>query len=96
MLPLEIATQYLDLVTQKIVKALLDRDISAKEPEMLNALTKPFTRLIIQLDKDALESLASGNKTDDEFHLLKYNCKKSNHFNVSLNHSLSNQYEKCK
>ena len=64
---------------------------------MLNALTKPFTNLIIQLDKEALEGLAKGNRTDEDFRLLKYNCKRSNlTFDNGSVQSLLNNYEKCK
>ena len=86
LLPLEIATNYLDQVTKIIVEALLKRDITAKEPEMLNAITKPFTNLIIQLDKKVLEEIAKGNTTSD-IRILKHNCKKV--FSIEFNNTLS-------
>lgn len=97
LLPLEIATKYLERVTQVTVQALLERDITGKEPEMLNAITKPFTNLIIQLDKKALENLVHSNITDEDFRLLKHNCKKETLLNSTYSENMSNNTKgKCK
>jgi hypothetical protein len=94
MLPVEITTRYLERVTKLIVEALLKRDITAKEPEMLNAITKPFTNLIIQLDKNVLEQTANGNTTDD-VRLLRHNFQITNINSTFLSNS-TRQYGKCK
>ena len=74
LLPIEMATGFLEVLTRVIVNALLKHDINAKEPEMLSALTKPLTNKIVQLDKDVLSTIAKSN-TSEDFGLLKKNCK---------------------
>lgn len=76
LLPIEILTKYLEVVSSIIVKALIAQEISAKEPELLNAITKPLTSKIIQLDKVVLELIAQGNTTGDE-KLMKHDCGNS-------------------
>ena len=71
LLPIEIATRFLEKLSEIIVQALISNEISAKEPELLNAITKPLTSKIVQLDKKVLELIAQGNATGDE-KLLKH------------------------
>lgn len=99
-LPLEIASGYLDKLTKLIVTALLQQETNVKEPEMLSALTKPFTHLIMQLDKEALEVIASGNASET-LSLMKHNCNeklsvdKLNNLTSGINTTTSNEYVKC-
>ena len=86
LLPLEIVTKYLERLSGAIVNAIIAKEITAKEPELLNAITKPLTSKIVQLDKAVLELIALGNSTGDE-KLLKHKCgavrcKSLKHFNL--------------
>lgn len=92
MLPIEIVTGYLNYVTKAIVEALIKYDINAKEPELLHAITKPFTNLIIQLDKEVLKNISIGSAVD-VVELRKRNCgpKIDDLFNTTQN----NQVQKC-
>ena len=58
-----ILSGYLNKVTKAIVDSLIQYDIQAKEPELLTALTKPLTSLIIQLDKEVLKNISIGKIT---------------------------------
>jgi hypothetical protein len=108
LLPLELATHYLEYITSLVVTALLKqknlKDI--KEPEILTVITKPFTNLIIQLDKKVLDDLATGDVADN-VSLIKHICSKklihstlanSNFTNGFLNTTNETQFEikKCK
>jgi sodium-dependent phosphate cotransporter len=83
LLPLELATGYLEIVTQLLVNVMLKANLDAKEPEMLSALTKPFTNIIIQLDKKVLEAIANKNASEDA-QILKHICG----FNEKLNQTV--------
>lgn len=49
---------------------------SAKEPEMLNAITKPLTNAIVQLDKKVLEAIAQNTAKPNDT-LIKHFCPKN-------------------
>ena len=44
---------------------------------LLKAITKPFTKKIMQLDKKVLTCWGQGGCTEDHYRLLKYDCSKS-------------------
>jgi sodium-dependent phosphate cotransporter len=73
LLPLELVSGYLERVTKLLVDVMLKANLDAKEPEMLSALTKPFTNVIIQLDKKVLEAIANKNASEDA-QILKHVC----------------------
>ena len=80
LLPLEVAVGYLEY-TSGILVGPLQRSSSntnTKEPEMLNAITKPLTDIIIQIDKAILDKIAT-NETSDDVKLIKKICKKGTH-----------------
>ena len=93
LLPIEVTTGYLNFVTKKLVDALIDYDINAKEPELLTALTKPLTSLIIQLDKEVLKSISIG-KVNEEVDLRKHVCR--NESILVGNETVDYKIEKCK
>lgn len=74
LLPIEVAFGYLETVTDAIVKPISHNNPNAKEPEMLNAITKPLTEAIIQIDKHILDSIAT-NKSFENASLIKRLCK---------------------
>lgn len=93
LLPLEVTTGYLNNVTKAIVDALIKFDIHTKEPELLTALTKPLTSLIIQLDKDVLKSISIG-KVNEEVDLRRHICHNSSI--VIGNETIDFKIERCK
>ena len=76
MLPLEMATNYLEITSKILVKPLQNHNPNAKEPEMLNAITKPLTNSIIQIEKSILDKIAT-NQSSDSDRLIKQVCKKA-------------------
>lgn len=75
LLPFEILTRFLENTTGLIVKPINHNNPNAKEPEMLNAITKPLTEAIIQIDKHILDSIAT-NRSFENASLIKRFCKK--------------------
>ena len=73
LLPIELATGYTEILSQEIVKTI-NFDSSVKEPEFLNAITKPLTQKIIQLDKNVFTQIATSNDSDTNLALIKH-CK---------------------
>ena len=69
-------SRYSETVSGDIVK-LINFDTSIKEPELLNAITKPLTNKIIQLDRSVLDLIAK-NETKGGETLIKHVCKKTN------------------
>ncbi|KAK7493789.1 hypothetical protein BaRGS_00014930 [Batillaria attramentaria] len=100
LLPLEVTTHYLHALTGAIVSTMpSDGNGTDSAPDMLKAITKPFTKLIVEVDKDVIEKTASAgrpNSTDEPVGdvLLRY-CDK-NHYvleNVTTavtNHTIVN------
>ena len=83
LLPLEAATHYLEAVTNLLVKPLGKYSLN-HELVLLDAITKPFTKTLIQLDPAAIDNLGS-NKTTEYQPLIKHSCKKAyfGHFNAT-------------
>ncbi|XP_067132681.1 sodium-dependent phosphate transport protein 2B-like [Centruroides vittatus] len=77
LLPIEIITGYLKKLTQEIIDSTdWSQGKEGVKIEFLNKLTKPFTNLIIQIDKKVVEEIATSNKTDEiEKSLVKRCCK---------------------
>lgn len=77
LLPLEVATGYLYKLTDVLVDKmnLKGGDASTKK-EFLKAITKPFTKLIIQIDKKVIERIAKGDKDAHDDSLVKFWCDK--------------------
>ena len=62
LLPIESTTHYLEYITDALIAGQWEVDKSGNT-EFLSRFTKPFTKLIIQLDKKVLNEIASGNDT---------------------------------
>ena len=60
LLPIEATTHYLEVITDKLMANEWSSDSSANT-EFLGKITKPFTKLVIDLDKKVLDQIASGN-----------------------------------
>uniref|UniRef100_A0A3B3VCT7 Sodium-dependent phosphate transport protein 2A n=1 Tax=Poecilia latipinna TaxID=48699 RepID=A0A3B3VCT7_9TELE len=74
LLPLDVATGVLRHMSQAVVNTLRlsSRD---KPPELLKVLTKPLTKLVIQLDKSVLTALATEDQVQMNKSLVKHWCK---------------------
>jgi sodium-dependent phosphate cotransporter len=75
LLPIELLFHPLEKVSGLLVEPIETNKPNAKEPELLNALTKPLTDAIIQIDKHLLDKIAT-NQTSDNISLIKRNCSK--------------------
>jgi sodium-dependent phosphate cotransporter len=96
LLPLELVSRFSEVLSGEIV-SLIKLDASLKEPEMLNAITKPLTTKIIQLDKSVLDLIAKNQSTGNET-LIKHICSKTkinitDEFNVT---TTTEVLKKCK
>ncbi|CAG2167358.1 unnamed protein product, partial [Oppiella nova] len=62
LLPIEVTTHYLETITEALMTGDWQTDTSANK-EFLGHITKPFTKLIIELDKKVLDEIASGQES---------------------------------
>ncbi|XP_028902599.1 sodium-dependent phosphate transport protein 2B [Ornithorhynchus anatinus] len=74
LLPLEAATHYLYHLTSALVNTF---QIQSGEdaPELLKVITDPFTKLIIQLDKNVINEIATGDEAARNKSLIKIWCQ---------------------
>ena len=72
LLPIEIITHYLYWLSYALTGNITG-DSSANQ-DLLKALTSPFTKLIIQLDKKVIENIALGKKQYLNMSLIKSKC----------------------
>lgn len=76
-LPLELVSGYLFQLTNVIVEAMdLKKGDKAYKKELLKKITKPFTKLFVQLDKKVILAISQGDKKGMEKSLVKYWCDK--------------------
>merc|ERR1711998_503917 len=68
-LPLEAATGYLYNLSLAIINASPGLTSGSKPPDILKALTKPFTKAIISIDKKQITKIAGG---DEGKYMLKH------------------------
>nr|XP_020729677.1 sodium-dependent phosphate transport protein 2A [Odocoileus virginianus texanus] len=73
LLPLEAATGYLHHITRLVVASFNIRG-GRDAPDLLKIITEPFTKLIIQLDKSVITSLASGDESLRNHSLIRVWC----------------------
>ncbi|XP_010844857.1 PREDICTED: sodium-dependent phosphate transport protein 2A isoform X2 [Bison bison bison] len=73
LLPLEAATGYLHCITRLVVASFNIRG-GRDAPDLLKIITEPFTKLIIQLDKSVITSLASGDESLRNHSLIRVWC----------------------
>lgn len=96
LLPLEVLTGYLFHLTSAVVNAFEWKTNKEANKEMLTLLTKPFTDLIIQLDKNVINALATGDTTYYNRSLIKEWCKydvRNGTMNVTLAKNISSLVE---
>nr|XP_004656212.2 sodium-dependent phosphate transport protein 2B [Jaculus jaculus] len=74
LLPLEAATHYLELLTNLVVDTFNFKN-GEEAPAILKVITDPFTKLIIQLDKDVIHQIAMNNEAAQNKSLVKIWCK---------------------
>jgi len=77
LLPLEAATGYLYSVSLALINATPGLASGEKPPDMLKALTKPFTKTILSIDKKVVTKIALANTTEsfaalEDARLLKH------------------------
>ncbi|XP_066931012.1 sodium-dependent phosphate transport protein 2B-like isoform X3 [Clytia hemisphaerica] len=77
LLPLEVITGYLYHLSKAIVDTM-ERPENGEEykKELLKKITKPFTNVIIQLDKKVIQKIAEGDESAMDKSLLKVWCDK--------------------
>ncbi|XP_046521382.1 sodium-dependent phosphate transport protein 2A isoform X2 [Equus quagga] len=73
LLPLEAATGYLHHVTRLVV-ASFNIHSGRDAPDLLKIITEPFTKLIIQLDKSVITSIATGDESLRNRSLIRIWC----------------------
>ncbi|XP_015794964.1 sodium-dependent phosphate transport protein 2B [Tetranychus urticae] len=71
LLPLEVTTGYLEVTTKIVVSSLKWEKSNTTSPEYLKKLTSPFSKLIVQLDNNAIMEIAIGNSSNSESLLKK-------------------------
>ena len=75
MLVVEVVTGFLYHLTEAIVSGI-HFEQGEKPPDMLKALTKPLTNVVVQIDKKVLKGWSIGNpKYENVTTLLKAKCK---------------------
>ncbi|XP_078534499.1 sodium-dependent phosphate transport protein 2B-like isoform X1 [Lissotriton helveticus] len=73
LLPLEVASGYLYLLTDLIVKTF-NIQSGQDAPDLLNVITDPLTDLIVQLDKSVINGIATGDESVKNKSLVKQWC----------------------
>ncbi|XP_049631675.1 sodium-dependent phosphate transport protein 2A isoform X2 [Suncus etruscus] len=73
LLPLEAATGYLHHITRIVVASFNIRG-GQDAPDLLKIITEPFTKLIIQLDKSVITSIAIGDESLRNHSLIRIWC----------------------
>lgn len=73
LLPLEVATGYLYVVTKLIIDSFNIQ--SGEAPDLLNVITDVLTESIIQLDKTVISQIATGDPEAKNKSLIKIWCK---------------------
>ncbi|XP_047423302.1 sodium-dependent phosphate transport protein 2B [Sciurus carolinensis] len=76
LLPLEAATHYLEILTNLVVDTFHFKN-GEDAPALLKVITDPFTKLIIQLDKNVIHQIAMNNELAQNKSLVKIWCKTS-------------------
>lgn len=94
LLPCEIAFGYLYHLTKAITEASGAKGGDQEtKVEFLKKITKPFTYLVIQIDKKVLEELAKG-ELDSDKSLIK-SCKDKVYFNETTNKTVTVDVKSC-
>lgn len=70
-LPLEVVSHYLFYLTQEIIGAMKLDNAKAEKKEFLKKITKPFTNLVVQLDKKIIQNIALKKVVSADQSLIK-------------------------
>ncbi|KAE8300073.1 Sodium-dependent phosphate transport protein 2B [Larimichthys crocea] len=94
LLPLEVATGYLYVVTKLIIDSFKIQ--SGEAPDLLNVITDVVTESIIQLDESVISGIATGDPEARDKSLIKRWCQTFT--NTTLMNNISETYnvQKCK
>lgn len=74
LLPLEMITGYLFHLTKYITEACQKQSYKGYEQELLTALTKPLTSLIVLIDKEVISKIAEGHEQYQNRSLIQKYC----------------------
>ncbi|XP_037386219.1 sodium-dependent phosphate transport protein 2B-like [Talpa occidentalis] len=74
LLPLEAATHYLEVLTDKVLETFKWKK-GEDAPALLKVITDPFTKLIVQLDKKVISQIAMNDESAENKSLVKIWCK---------------------
>ncbi|XP_074652262.1 sodium-dependent phosphate transport protein 2B-like isoform X1 [Tubulanus polymorphus] len=75
LLPLEAASGYLYHLTKAIINSMDLRTYTSGKKDLLKTITKPFTSIVIQIDKKIIEKIAKGDEEAEKKSLMKTWCK---------------------
>ncbi|XP_033754279.1 sodium-dependent phosphate transport protein 2B-like isoform X2 [Pecten maximus] len=75
LLPLEVATHYLYRLTGVIINSLDLSKSSGKKRDILKAITKPFTNLVVKVNSKVIKEIAVEKAGAEEKSVLKRWCK---------------------
>ena len=89
LLPIESATGYLYRLTDLIISSLELKGNKAFKKDLLKVITKPFTSMVIQLDKKIITKIALGDKEAEKESMIKYWCDKGTKVIVPTNSSMN-------
>ena len=93
LLPLEAASKYLFHLSNAIIESLNLKTNEAAKKDLLKVVTKPFTSLIIQLDKKIITKIALGEIKDESISLIKTSCKSTTNKTTNATIKLPNSCE---
>ncbi|KAK3595933.1 hypothetical protein CHS0354_032441 [Potamilus streckersoni] len=79
LLPLEMATGYLEHFSKVAVDSMDLNKEKGTDQDFLQKITKPFTSLIIQIDKNVIEKIALG-KENSTGSIIKHCCDKTKYY----------------
>ncbi|XP_061593158.1 sodium-dependent phosphate transport protein 2B-like isoform X2 [Cololabis saira] len=82
LLPLEVATGYLYVLTKLIIDSFNIE--SGEPPELLNVITDPITEAIIELDQSVINGIATGDPEAREKSLIKTWCNTFTNTSLSI------------
>ncbi|XP_072476504.1 sodium-dependent phosphate transport protein 2B-like isoform X2 [Notamacropus eugenii] len=74
LLPMEVLTSYLNDLTSVLINSF-NINSGGDAPELLKVITRPLTKLIIQLDKKVIVEIATGNVAAKSKSLIKTWCE---------------------
>ncbi|XP_064651218.1 sodium-dependent phosphate transport protein 2B-like [Lineus longissimus] len=73
-LPLEVVSHYLEYLTDAIVESMPLESYTSGKQDLLKAITKPLTALVISVDSDKITDIATNGEATD-INLIKIWCK---------------------